>query len=306
MFTIEFSEAVAEDLADLRAFDRKQILGQIDTQLIHQPTAETRNKKKLVGLDPPWEHAGPVWELRVGEFRVFYAVDEEEARVTVRAIRRKLPHKTTEGPYENGIHGRCHARSLRRRAQQEKVILTRNGHPIALIVSVDGMDEEQIRLSSDPEFWKLIEESRRQKNHQPRGARAEAGSSALMVGSLRGGGIKDDPRDSVRIELESGLHRNLTVIPILIDHARMPGEADLPPSLTRLAFPKLTTGRRLRRLCGLGSSKAAAHVVTSWPSPITFAGFDGERGHPCILCELDPGKFTLAPKKAHVAESSGR
>jgi antitoxin (DNA-binding transcriptional repressor) of toxin-antitoxin stability system len=48
-------------------------------------------------------------------------------------------------------------------AQQEKVILTRNGPPVALVVSVDGMDEEQIRLSSDPEFWKLIEESRRQK-----------------------------------------------------------------------------------------------------------------------------------------------
>ena len=46
----------------------------------------------------------------------------------------------------------------------------------------------------------------------------------------------DDPRDFVRIELESALHRNLPVIPILIDHATMPGEADLPPSLTRLAF----------------------------------------------------------------------
>jgi len=41
----------------------------------------------------------------------------------------------------------------------------------------------------------------------------------------------DDPRDFVRIELESALNRNLPVIPILIDHARMPGEADLPPSL---------------------------------------------------------------------------
>ncbi len=48
-------------------------------------------------------------------------------------------------------------------AQQERVILTRGGHPIALVVSVDGMDEEQIRLSSDPEFWKLMEERRRQK-----------------------------------------------------------------------------------------------------------------------------------------------
>ncbi len=48
-------------------------------------------------------------------------------------------------------------------AQQERVILTRNGHPIALVVGVDGMDEEQIRPGSSPEFWKLIEESRGQE-----------------------------------------------------------------------------------------------------------------------------------------------
>jgi hypothetical protein len=48
-------------------------------------------------------------------------------------------------------------------AQQERVILTRNGHPVALLMGVDGLDEEQIDLCSDPEFWKLIEESRRQK-----------------------------------------------------------------------------------------------------------------------------------------------
>ncbi|MGO9921815.1 MAG: SUMF1/EgtB/PvdO family nonheme iron enzyme [Isosphaeraceae bacterium] len=46
----------------------------------------------------------------------------------------------------------------------------------------------------------------------------------------------DDPRDFVRIELESALNRNLPVIPILIDHATMLGEADLPPSLGRMAF----------------------------------------------------------------------
>ena len=96
MFEIEFSESVAEDLADLRAFDRRQILDHIDVQLTHEPTKETRNKKELVGLNPPWEHAGPVWELRIGEFRVFYAVDEEGSRVLVRAIRHKPPHKTTE------------------------------------------------------------------------------------------------------------------------------------------------------------------------------------------------------------------
>ena len=46
----------------------------------------------------------------------------------------------------------------------------------------------------------------------------------------------DDPRDFVRIEIESALKRNLPVVPILIDHARMPGEVDLPPSLARLAY----------------------------------------------------------------------
>jgi formylglycine-generating enzyme required for sulfatase activity len=46
----------------------------------------------------------------------------------------------------------------------------------------------------------------------------------------------DDPKDFVRIELESALHRRLPVIPILIDHASMPAEADLPSSLDRLAF----------------------------------------------------------------------
>ncbi len=61
-------------------------------------------------------------------------------------------------PMEDATLDRCVAE-----AQQEQVVLTRNGHPIALLTSVDGMDEEQIRLSSDPEFWKLIEESRQQK-----------------------------------------------------------------------------------------------------------------------------------------------
>jgi TIR domain len=46
----------------------------------------------------------------------------------------------------------------------------------------------------------------------------------------------DDPRDFVRIEIESALERDIPVVPILIDHARMPAEADLPPSLARLAY----------------------------------------------------------------------
>lgn len=57
---------------------------------------QTRNRKLLVGLRPPWDQELPVWELRVGDYRVFYDVQEQPSLVTVRAIRFKLPHKTTE------------------------------------------------------------------------------------------------------------------------------------------------------------------------------------------------------------------
>lgn len=96
MYTIEFAAGVAEDLAELRAYDRQRILDRIDEQLADQPAQVTRNRKPIVGLTPRWEHEEPVWELRIDEYRVFYDVDEAARRVTVRAIRHKPPHKTTE------------------------------------------------------------------------------------------------------------------------------------------------------------------------------------------------------------------
>ena len=96
MYTVEFTEGVEEDLKGLRAADRKRILDKIDEQLLHAPTQPTRNKKIVVGLKPPWEQEEPVWELRVGPFRVFYDVNEAEQGVVIRAVREKPPHRTTE------------------------------------------------------------------------------------------------------------------------------------------------------------------------------------------------------------------
>ena len=56
------------------------------------------------------------------------------------------------------------------------------------------------------------------------------------AGQINTGRRIDDPRDWVRIEVEAVLKRGLPVIPVLIDHIRMPTEADLPPSLARLAY----------------------------------------------------------------------
>ncbi len=45
----------------------------------------------------------------------------------------------------------------------------------------------------------------------------------------------DDPQDFVRFEIEAALARNVPVIPVLVDGARMPGAADLPARLRGLA-----------------------------------------------------------------------
>ncbi len=96
MFTIEYVEAVADDLGMLRAFERSRILDRIEQQLLHQPNRPSRHRKIIVGLTVPWEHEEPIWELRIGQFRVFYDVNESEQRVVIRAIRKKPPHTTTE------------------------------------------------------------------------------------------------------------------------------------------------------------------------------------------------------------------
>jgi antitoxin (DNA-binding transcriptional repressor) of toxin-antitoxin stability system len=48
-------------------------------------------------------------------------------------------------------------------AQHERVVLTRQGKPVALLIGVAGMDLEQIALGHSDEFWQLIRERRNQK-----------------------------------------------------------------------------------------------------------------------------------------------
>jgi antitoxin (DNA-binding transcriptional repressor) of toxin-antitoxin stability system len=48
-------------------------------------------------------------------------------------------------------------------ARRQRVVLTRKGKPVALVVGVEGMDEEQLQLGSSDKFWALIEKRRRQR-----------------------------------------------------------------------------------------------------------------------------------------------
>nr|VFJ55471.1 MAG: hypothetical protein BECKDK2373C_GA0170839_10491 [Candidatus Kentron sp. DK] len=45
-------------------------------------------------------------------------------------------------------------------ARQGRLVITRKGNPVALII---GIDEEQMELGSDGSFWQLIE-NRREEN----------------------------------------------------------------------------------------------------------------------------------------------
>ena len=48
-------------------------------------------------------------------------------------------------------------------ARQQRVVITRNGKPVALVVGVEGLDAEQVELGANPTFWELIARRRRQR-----------------------------------------------------------------------------------------------------------------------------------------------
>jgi mRNA-degrading endonuclease RelE of RelBE toxin-antitoxin system len=96
VFEIRFAEGVEEDLRKIRMFYRNQILDAIEEQLTHEPNTRTKNRKLLENLIPPWQSVAPIWELRVGEYRVFYDVSPPESAVYVRAVRRKPRGTKTE------------------------------------------------------------------------------------------------------------------------------------------------------------------------------------------------------------------
>jgi mRNA-degrading endonuclease RelE of RelBE toxin-antitoxin system len=89
------SPAKAE-LEALRVFDQRRITEAIRVNLQDDPFTPSRNRKELKDIFPAFEFEPPLWELRVGEFRVFYDGKPDMQTVYVRAIRHKPSGKTTE------------------------------------------------------------------------------------------------------------------------------------------------------------------------------------------------------------------
>ena len=65
---------------------------------------------------------------------------------------------------------------------------------------------------------------------------AVIGRSWLDAKDVRGKRALDDPRDFVRIEIESALRREVSLVPILIHGTLLPEESDLPTSIQPLVF----------------------------------------------------------------------
>ncbi len=86
-FNIELSGRARTNLKRFRKRDQQIVVDAMDAQLTSEPDRPTRNRKPLE------ENPLAPWELRVGEFRVFYDVALEESLVVVLAIGRKIHNR---------------------------------------------------------------------------------------------------------------------------------------------------------------------------------------------------------------------
>jgi mRNA-degrading endonuclease RelE of RelBE toxin-antitoxin system len=93
-FEIEFSPDAREHLPSLRKRDQRIIVDTIADLLTHQPDQPTARRKPLE--DNP---IAP-WELRVGDFRIFYDVNRAEHVVVIVAVGEKSHNRLRIGGEE--------------------------------------------------------------------------------------------------------------------------------------------------------------------------------------------------------------
>lgn len=87
-FSIFYSPEAVDHLAALPKAAQTLVLDQVEEQLALEPGVPTRKRKVL--------RPNPIapWELRLGDVRVFYAIEEQpEPKVTVAAVGIKRHNK---------------------------------------------------------------------------------------------------------------------------------------------------------------------------------------------------------------------
>ena len=87
---IVLKRSAIADLDALRKYDATHIADAMEKHLQHDPTKESKCRiKRLRGV------SNPDYRLRVGDYRVFYVVDEDARRVDVL----RVMHKDQTLPY---------------------------------------------------------------------------------------------------------------------------------------------------------------------------------------------------------------
>lgn len=106
----------------------------------------------------------------------------------------------------------------------------------------------------------------------------------------------EDPNDFVRIEIESALARGVTVVPLLVRDARMPGQSNLPDTLQPLVYlnaPEVRSGhdfhshvdrliRKLEENYGIARTIGAAPGRSS--EPVSTSGSTAVNPGECPKC----------------------
>jgi mRNA-degrading endonuclease RelE of RelBE toxin-antitoxin system len=94
-YRIEYSPAAEDHLRALTSRQRTTVFDTVERQLAHQPNVETRNRKPM--------RPNPIapWELRIGNLRVYYDIEEQpEQRVMILAVGKKLRNRVIIGDEE--------------------------------------------------------------------------------------------------------------------------------------------------------------------------------------------------------------
>jgi len=89
MFRVVYHPEARDEIRALPAFHRTRILDAIEVHLFRDPRPAAPRKKLLLHLN-----GIAIYQLRVGEYRVFYTFEEALRIVAVRHVRRK-GRKTT-------------------------------------------------------------------------------------------------------------------------------------------------------------------------------------------------------------------
>ena len=87
MFAVSFTENALEDLRPYPKSDQVRLIDITVEQLSADPATPTRRKKELRPNDLSR------WELRIGDYRVFYDVNETTQHVSVKSVGVKQHNK---------------------------------------------------------------------------------------------------------------------------------------------------------------------------------------------------------------------